>query len=254
MRARGFTVVILVALLASTASMAKLAKADRKEAKAMAKEGRLYMRIDAPCATGVHAYGTYKRPLVEVSPDGVNTDGDQAMSYGWWHADSTFWGISINDPVEVDEIDFDDDEVEIELEGVGRADDNATTLKLVKIESLDDFKAAFDRTFSRVPLQDEHEDWSAEIKEAISERRLVEGMSKRQAYYVTGTPERFEKTEEDGAEVETWFLRQDKGMKMGYWGGRSGGSTGLPSSIRFVDGKLADFAEVGSGEGLDLDD
>jgi hypothetical protein len=102
------------------------------------------------------------------------------------------------------------------------------------------------------PLQDEHDDWSAEVKGAIAKRQLLAGMTKRQAYCVTGTPERFEKTEKDGKEVETWYLRQNKGTKMGYFTMQTGAATGMPASIKFENGKLADFAAVGKGGAVDL--
>jgi hypothetical protein len=242
--------------VASFPAAAELTKSDKQEIKRMLG-GKLYMRIDAPCATGRHPYGVYTRPLVEVSPESVNTDGDMEINASWWHADSTYWGISINDPVEMDEWDEDDEEneVEIELEGVGSADGNKTVIKFVQIYSLDDFKAAYERTFSKVPLQDLHDDWSADVKKAIGDRELKNGMTKRQAFYVTGRPERFEKKNEDGKEVEIWSLRQDKGMKMGYFKAKAGESTGLPASIRFEDGVLVNVGGVsGESDSFSLDD
>lgn len=250
------TTLILGFVLATLPAHAGLSKAERKAAEQMLK-GKLYMRIDAPCATGRHAYGTYIRPLVEVSPEETNTDGDLTIQASWWHADSTYWGISINDPVQLDEVDHDaeENELEVELEGIGPADGNKTTIKFVQIYSLEDFKTAFDRTFSRVPLQEEHDDWSDEIKQAISERRLVNGMIKRQAFYITGRPETFEKREEGGKEIEIWSLRQDKGMKMGYFKAKAGEKTGLPTSIRFEDGVLVNVGgESGNSSSFDLDD
>ncbi len=230
-----------------------LAKPERKQAKALFK-GTLYLRMDAPCATGRHPYGTYKRPLVEVSPEGTDGDVETEMNASWWHADSTYWGIRVNDPVEFDELEFDGSEVEIELEGVGPAENNATVVKFVGIETLDDFQAAFDHAFSRQPLQDGHDDWPAEIKQSIADRQLKNGMTKRQVYYITGNPESFEKKEEGGKQVEIWNLRQDKGMKTGFFRAKMGESTGLPSSVRFEDGKLADAAQSGTGSDFSLDD
>jgi len=245
----------LVVVLTVTATTAwGLTRAERKEAKKML-DGTLYLRVDAPCATGRHPYGTYKRPLVEVSPEGSNSEAESGLNASWWHADSTYWGIRINDPVELDELDWERDEakVEIELEGVGPADDEATVIELVEIHSLEDFKAAFENAFARQPLQDEHDDWSAEVKEAIAERRLENGMTKRQVYYVVGTPESFEKRQEGGVEVEIWQLRQDKGMKMGYFTAKAGESTGLPASVRFEDGKLVNAVQSGKSSEFDLD-
>jgi hypothetical protein len=232
-----------------------LSKESKKKIKNMLDEGKLYMRMDAPCAPGRHPYGTYKRPLVEVSPEGSNTDTDTALTASWWHADSTYWGIRVNDAVVLDEVDIeeDDGEVEIELEGIGDAEDNATVIKFVQIYEFEDFQKAFDHTFSRQPLQEGHDDWSQEMKDAIAERRLLEGMNKRQAFYVTGTPESFEKKTENGVEVEIWQLRQDKGMKMGYFRAKAGEKTGLPASVRFEDGKLKNSVESGDSSSFSLD-
>lgn len=252
----GLFLVLAVSTVPVATAWGDLSKSDRKQIKD-AFEGTLYLRMDAPCATGRHAFGVYKRPLVEISPEGTNTeDTDVMMSASWWHADSTYWGIRVNDPTRLDELDFelDDDEVEVELEGVGPADGNSTVLKFIHIRSLGDFQAAFDNAFSRQPLQEEHTDWSAEIKEAISKRELVNGMSKRQVFYVTGTPERFEKREENGKEVEIWHLRQSKGLKIGYFRAKMGEDTGLPASIRFEDGKLVDASNVGTSSDFSLDD
>jgi len=253
MRTRPLAMFALLLIAVSTASFAKLTTADQKEIKSLVK-GTYYLRIDAPCATGRHAYGTYKRPLVEVSTEGVNTEGDLQMNASWWHADSTYWGVSVNDQVKVEDYDVDLEEstVELELEGVGPTEGNDTVIKLVKIASLDDFKAAFARAFATKPLQDEHEDWPAEVRAAIAKRQLVAGMTKRQVYCVTGNPEKFEKSEKDGKEIEVWHLRQNKGMKMGYWTAKSGESTGMPDTIRFENGKLADIAAVGKGGTVDL--
>jgi hypothetical protein len=244
----------LVLFLGSTSVLhADLTKAERKEAKAYLS-GTLYARIDIPCGTGRHPMGTYMFPLVEVSPDGVNTEKDEAFSAGWYHAQSTYWGIAPNDTLRFDEMEFEDDTAEIELEGVGKTDGNDTVIKFVGIRTLDDFKKAADRAFSRVPLQDEHPDWPDDIKKAIGERRLVKGMTKRQVFYVTGNPESVRESEEKGKKVEVWTMRESKGMKIGFWTMSADAPTsGLPKTLRFVDGKLEDFDTAATG-GVKLDD
>lgn len=75
----------------------------------------------------------------------------------------------------------------------------------------------------------------------------------RQAFYVTGTPERFEQKTEEGAKVEIWHLRQSKGMKMGYFEAKMGEGTGLPTTIRFEDGKLVNASNAGTSSDFSLD-
>lgn len=245
---------LLMLLCAAPALQAELNKAERKEAKAYLAGSTLYARIDIPCGTGRHPMGTYKVPLVEVSPDAVNTDNNETFQAGWYHAQSTYWGIAPNDTLRFDEMEFDEDTAEIELEGVGKTDGNDTVVKFVNIRTLDDFKKAADRVFSRVPLQDEHADWSPEVKKAIADRKLEKGMTKRQVFYVTGSPESVSESEAKGKKVEVWTLRQSKGMQIGFWTMSAGDrDTSMPKTLRFVDGKLEDFEASGSG-GLKLDD
>ncbi len=245
---------LIVGLLLALPSSAELGRKDRKAAESMLK-GRLYTRMDLPCATGRHAYGTYKRPLVEVNAEGANTDADTDVTANWWYADSTYWGVLINDEVEVEDTDWDDDVVEIEVEGRGRADDEESVVKFFDIKTLEDFKAAFELTFSRVPLQDEHPDWPADIKEAIAQREFVEGMTKRQVFYISGRPESVNKDEENGVKIETWRLRTSKGVKTGFWVMRAENEEGRPGRLRFEDGKLTGMGSTSSsGDDLNLDD
>lgn len=244
--------VILLLLLSASVAHAELTKAERKEAKTILS-GTLYMRIDAPCGTGRHPMGTYMFPLVEVSPDGVNTEGEQGFSAGWYHAQSTYWGVGPNDTLQLDEMDWDGDTVEIELEGVGKTDGNDTVIKFIGIRSIDDFRKAAERAFAKVPLQDEHADWPPEIKKAIAERRLMKGMTKRQVFYVTGSPESTHESEEKGKKTEVWTMRQNKGVQIGFWTvSAAAPAAGTPKTLRFVDGKLDDFEASGSGA-VDLD-
>lgn len=251
-RVTPWVLLMTLLLLMTTATASALTKAERQEVKRMLS-GPLYLKVDAPCATGRHTWGTYKRPLVEISPQEVNTDGDRTFTASWWHADSTYWGVQVNDQVELDEVEFerDDNEVEAELEATDS--NNSTVLLFVDIKTLDDFKAAFDLAFADRPLQDLHDDWSDDVKADIADRRLVNGMEKRQVFYVTGTPERFEKRQEDGKEIEIWHLRQDKGTKIGFFRAKTGESTGLPESIRFEDGKLVNVSQAGTGDTFSLD-
>ncbi len=247
------TLALVPCVLLAGAVQASLTKQDRKAIKQKLKSsGTLYMRLDMPCGTGRHPYGTYVRPLVEVSPEGTNTEAQGGVSASWWHADSTYWGVNVNDPVIFDEVDIEADEGTMEIELLTPDEDISTVVKFIEVYTLDDFQAAFDRTFSSRPLQEDHDDWSADIKQAIGERKLMNGMTKRQVFYITGTPENFDKTEEDGKKIETWHLRQNKGVQMGFWTSRVGETTGLPESIRFEDGKLVDAQ--GSSSGFSLDD
>ena len=231
---------------------AGVSRQERKEAKQLFS-GPLYMRFNAPCTQGRHPFGIYYSALVEVSPTGTNTEASGGASVGWYHASSTVWSVRINDLVELEEMEWEEEgEVEIELEGAGPNSDGTTVVKFVDINSLQDFQAAFDQTFSRQPLQEEHPDWPPEIRQAIAERRLVDGMTKRQAFYVVGTPSRVDKTTEGEKTVETWTLPK-QGVEFGFFLVRTGDHGAPPETLRFEDGLLVSASTSTGAAGLDLD-
>lgn len=248
---KSFLNILVTLTLVASAAQATLSKQDRKQIKKDLKSGDLYLRMDMPCATGRHPYGTYVRPLIEVSPNGAENEAEEGVRSSWWHADSTYWGVSVNDHVVFDDADIEAEDGTVEIVLMTADEENETAVMFVGIHSYEDFKAAFDHTFATKPLQEEHDDWSAEIKQAIANRALQNGMTKRQVFYITGAPENFEKSEDGGKKIEVWHLRQDKGVKMGFWTSKSGETTGLPKTIRFEDGKLASSVKADSGFSLD---
>ena len=240
----------LVALFAAQAATAELSRADQKKVNALTK-GKFYLRLDAPCATGRHPYGVYHRPLIEVSPEGANTDIQNEVNVGWFHADSTDWSVRINDAVVVDSVDYDESDVEVEVEGTDESDGRDTVVKLIHINTYADFEAAFKRVFSPVPLQDEHPDWPQEMRDAVRQRKLRDGMNKRQVFYVVGQPESVEKKTQGKVEVEIWTLRA-KGVEFGFFNSTYSGPQG-GRTLRFEDGKLKVDMTKKPGSELDLD-
>ncbi|MEP7010154.1 MAG: hypothetical protein ABJC13_07510 [Acidobacteriota bacterium] len=244
------TAFVAAALLLASTAQAELSRADKKKAEKMLA-GTLYLRIDGPCTQGRQPFGVFLSPLVEVSPRGVNTDADQGASFGWYHASSTVWEVRVNDTVELDETDWDEDTVEIELTGVGKTDGHDTVVKFTQIRSLADFEAAYKLTFSNHPLQDEHPDWPENIRQAIADRKLLPGMNKRQAFYVVGSPEQVDQATEGEKKVETWTLRR-KGMEIGFFGIDTGDPSAPAQKLRFEDGLLV-TSNVHNPNQIDLD-
>lgn len=241
---------VAAAFLFTAGAQAELSRKDQKAARQMFK-GTLYMRFDAPCTKGRHPYGVYLSPVVDVSPQGVNTETEGGGSFGWYHASTTVWAVRVNDPVEFDDISWEDDgTLEIELIGVGSADGRDTVLRFVNIQSLADFEAAWKLSFSTQPLQDEHPDWPADMRKAVGERRLVPGMNKRQTFYVVGLPEQVEKSKEGDLEIETWTLRK-RGAEIGFFT-YDPGDFGPAEKIRFEGGKLVTSSQHNPNK-IDLD-
>ena len=237
------------------AAYAQLSGQDLKQAKEMIK-GTLYLRIDAPFwYSGPEAWGrgwgmprVGVEPLLEVSPMGFNVE--RALSRNRAEA-SVCWGFSPNDALRYGKIGVNGDTVEVDMEGMPPKDVEVV-IDFVQIKTLDDFKKAFDLTFSRVPLQAEHPEWPAEIRRAIAERRVIAGMTKKQAFCVVGMPIKTATAEENGVKVETWFPRMDRGTMLT---GRRVRNlrTGFPALIKFVDGKVSVVEDTPTSPDLKLE-
>jgi hypothetical protein len=230
--------IVLAGILAlAPVGRAELPKNERNAAKEMLS-GALYLRIDAPCRYGRQPFGVYVDALVEVTPTGSNIGEDSAEST-LWTAGGVYWGFGPNDPVKLNKVSYTKDgKIEIWMVGTGTKKDYELGVRFANINSIGDFKKAFDITFAPTPLQDERSDWSPEIKKAIAEKRLTDGMTKRQAFAVVGKPLKIQVGQESGKETETWSTRQTNGLLIGYWTARGGEQTGFPVTLKFVEGAL----------------
>jgi hypothetical protein len=213
--------------------------------------GTLYLRIDAPCKYGAGGFGLSVEPLVSVSPEGYRIEGSETVPQKGRKRESVYWGFAPNDAIQYIKLSFNGESIDVWGEGVSPKD-NEIRIALVGIKSMDDLKKAFDLAFSRTPLQDEHPEWPAEIRKAIAERRVVEGMTKRQAFCVVGKPLSVNISKEGGSEVETWSPRQENGTVVTFRKLRSS-ATGYPAMLKFVDGKLAVIEAVHRSDDLKLD-
>jgi hypothetical protein len=232
-------VALLFFLLVPLAVRAELSKQDRDSAKNMIA-GTLYLRLDVPCRYGRGRWGIAKaihhvESLLEVSPAGHTAERKLALP-GKHKRDSVYWGFSPNDAVRYGKLLFAGDTVQVWMEGVS-PHDYEMLVDFIHIQNLDDFTKAFDRTFSKVPLQDEHPEWPAEVRKAIGEHRVIAGMTEEQAFSVVGRPLRIAAAEENGVKVETWFPRQDRGIVTS-WGQGEGSRTGFPARLKFASGTL----------------
>jgi hypothetical protein len=218
----------LIAVAIPSPGMAQLSLADREVASKMVA-GRLYLKIDAPCDHGRVV------PMVEVSPTAVDLT-TKISELRPEDRPNLFWRFGPNDVANGTELRFGMDRIRVWSEGTQPKKDQFM-IDFVKIKTLDDFKKAFDLTFSTVPLQDAHPEWTAEVRQAIAARRLIEGMTPEQASAVIGAPTRAETGEEAGTPVETWYPRQQNGTRKVFRNAVL--ATGFPKSLKFVAGKLA---------------
>jgi hypothetical protein len=232
-------VVLLILLLAPLAVNAELSKQERAQAQSMIA-GTLYLRLDVPCRYGRGRWGIsaaihHLEPLLEVSATGHDTERMLALPSKYKRA-TVFWGLSPNDPVRYGKLLFNGDTVQVWMEGA-LPNSYEMILNFTHIQNLDDFTKAYNLTFSRVPLQEEHPEWPTAVRQAISAHKVVTGMSREQAFSVVGSPLKITTTEQDGIKTETWFPRQDRSGTVATRGDE-GTPTGFPPLLKFTDGIL----------------
>jgi len=208
------------------AGWAKLSGKDKKEIEQMVSE-TLYLRIDVPTNAGV-------QPFLEVSATGYGwerlVNAEQAKRKN--KPSGVYWAFFPNDTLKWGSPRYERDTIIVWFEGQR----DELKIKFVGINTLDDFRKAFDLAFSRVPLQQQNPDWPAEVQTAIAERRVVGGMTKKQASCVVGIPL---KTEKEGTDAEIWYPRQDTlDPRRG-----SRAQTGFPKKLKFVGDQLMTIEE-----------
>jgi hypothetical protein len=222
---------------------AQLTGADRVKAKSMIA-GTLYLRLDVPCRYGragrfgIAAAIHHLESVLEVSPDGASVERKLALAPDH-KRDRVFWGLSPNDPVRYGKLlfkDAPDDTVQVWMEGMA-PDAYELLIDFVHIKNLDDFTKAFNRTFSKAPLQDEHPEWPAEIRTAIAARKVIPGMTMEQAFSVVGAPLKKTASEENGIKTEIWLPRQDRDDSVAA-GQPADTPTGFPVRLTFSGGVL----------------
>lgn len=196
---------------------------DRDEVRKMVY-ATIYLRTDVPTNDHVD-------PFIELSPTGYSWDRLVNLAEGSARAQrqrsGVYFAFRPNDSVKWGRPTYQGTTITVWFEG------QRDELKVifVQINTLDDFRKAFDYVFSRVPLQDEHPEWAAEVRSAIAGRHVIEGMTRQQASCVVGTPLKIEASTEAGTDVVVWYPRQDTGDSRTP-------KTGLPMKLRFVNDKL----------------
>ncbi|HKV79037.1 MAG TPA: hypothetical protein VJP02_12890 [Candidatus Sulfotelmatobacter sp.] len=228
-------VALLVVLLASLVVRAELPKQDREAAKRMIA-GTLYLRLDVPLKHVPGAFGWGPEAVLEVSPTGHDTSRILSLPIKHPKRVKLNFVFYPNYPVRFAKLLFNGDKISVWAEGVS-PHEYEIMIDFIQINSLDDFTKAFNQTFSKVPLQEEHPEWPSDVRSGIAEHKLVVGMTKDQAFAVVGTPLETETEEENGVKVETWSPRQDAGT-IGVRKQEKNMRTGFPALLKFTDGKL----------------
>jgi hypothetical protein len=243
---------LVVVLISMSAAYAQLSGKDRNEIKKMT-QGNLYLRNNVPCRFSSGGWGIGAEVVTEVSPSDIDWERNLAKIEKQKHrsgVDTIYWGFGPNDLVHYGKVFFKGETIEFWAEGE-KPKNFEIWIRFVQIKSMDDFKKAYALILSATPLQDEHPEWTAEVKKAIADRSVTIGMTKAQAFCVVGTPVGIETGEKDGKKTETWIPRQDTGAS-GSWGKVVSGETGFPISLQFIDGVLANIVQKGKSVKVDI--
>lgn len=204
-----------------------------------------YLKTNVPYFQGRHAYGTFKKPIVMVTAkDGVKIEQSAEVQGGVFHAEGRRLVLRVNDAVKTDETEWDAEEssLEIELEGTGRTGEGAGVIKFLDVKSVDDFATCWSAAFSDVSIEQKY-DWPGEIKKAVVERKVLQGMTPEQVMVAVGDPERISRSTDDGRKIEVWTIQRGEGAKMGFWTLKAGDKREM--EIRFENGKVT---QIGSAD------
>ena len=237
-------VLFLSFLGSSLTAQAQLSGPERAKAQSMIA-GTLYLRVDVPCRYGRGRFGIaaavhHVESVLEVSPDGSGVERKLAVPPRH-RRDSVFWGMSPNDAVRYGKLLYNGDTVQVWMEGMA-PDAYELLIDFIHIDNLDDFTKAFNRTFSKMPLQDERPEWPAAIRQAIAARRVVTGMTVEQAFAAVGAPLSKSAHEENGVRIEIWLPRQAREADPAK-DPSDNTLTGFPARLTFTSGVLQEIEQ-----------
>jgi hypothetical protein len=207
-------------LLAITAAVPSDAEAGRKEkaaekAYAAAFIGELeaaypdtvWALKDLPVKSGLTMGIPWVGPIAEVSTTGFVIEAVSGVSSYGVGVDSVWFSVRAYDTLTFKEAEFDDGRWVIVFSGAGDAKGRDTKLVLQGAEPFGAFKPILDQLLSSSDPLAGYADWSDDVKRAIRGRVLLNGMNKRQAYFVVGEPTGSSVRDESGTKVETWNPR-----------------------------------------------
>ena len=235
---------VALLLICSAPAQAGPGKVLKKAVKA--KKGIYFLKSNLPYVSGRHPFGVYKKPLVVCSAEGLNTKQAGEFGVGWYHAEGRMMSLRINDQVKVEDIDYDDDEnqLDIEVEGTGRTAGGEGVVAFVRLGGIDEFERCWNEVFSEVSIETKYE-WPDSVKRDVLARRVTNGMTREMVLVAVGNPERIDKSLEDGKEAETWHIQTGEGSNVGFWTMSTGDKR--EAAVKFIDGVVVRSELVAAG-------
>jgi hypothetical protein len=245
---------LLLALPASLSIVptaeAGMSKADEKAAAAAwndaakaAYPGTVWALKDLPVYTGTTMNIPWISPVVEVMPDNIKIETTTVIQGTYAGAKSVWYGVRANDKLTFKEASFDDGVVALAFVGTEGSKGRDTKIKITGATSLADVQAKLDEILSKTDPVDPS--WPEDIKKAIANRKVVNGMTKKQVYLSVGEPT--SATTQDiggGKKVDMWVPRTNNGLRIGF-ANASMEMTNYPQYIKFQDGKTFDVPQTG---------
>lgn len=239
--------IAVVLLLVPTAEAGS--RADQKAQAAATMEqikaaypGTLYALKDLPVNTGSAMGLPYISPIVEVTPSGFEIDTSTAIQSTYGGAKSVWYGVRANDTLAFEESVYDDGILVLDFLGTGKADGRDTKIKITS-GTFEEVKPVLDQLLSVTSPVDPS--WPADVRTAIENRVVINGMTKAQAYLVVGEPTSATTQDLPGGKVDMWYPRNNNGLHIGF--GASMEMTSFPPYLKFQDGKTVELANSATG-------
>ncbi len=205
-----------------------------------------YLKTSLPYLYGRHPYGVFKRPLVTVTPaDGTDIQESPEMQGSIVHAEGRRLELRVNDPIAVKDFEWQKGEqlLDLEVAGTGAAKESEGVLRFQKMTTMADFETCWSETFSDVSIETKY-DWPDDIKKAVRNREVREGMVPEMVVVALGNPERMTTETKDSKKVEVWVFQMGEGTRMGYWTQKMGDKKEV--EVRFAEGKVIQVGTAAS--------
>lgn len=234
-------------LLAGPAHASARSEQKAKEAAILAEvkaayTGTLYALKDLPVNSGSAMGMSYISPLVEVSPTGFKIDTSTAVQSTYGGAKTVWFGVRVMDTLVFEEATYDDGILVLAFLGSDKSKGRDTKIKVTS-GTFAEVKPVLDQLVS--PTSPIDPSWPADVRQAIENRVVINGMTKAQAYLVVGEPTSAQSMDIAGQKVDMWYPRNNNGVRFGF--GVTMEMTNYPPVLKFQEGKTVELANSASG-------
>lgn len=202
----------------------------------------MYALKDLPVSSGSAMGMSYISPLVEVAPTGFTIDTSAAVQTTYGGAKTVWYGVRVMDTLVFEEATYDDGILVLAFLGSDKSKGRDTKIKVTS-GTFAEVKPVLDQLVSvKSPVDPS---WPADVRTAIDNRVVINGMTKPQAYLVVGEPTSASTMDIAGKKVDMWYPRNNNGIRFGF--GVSMEMTNYPPVVKFQDGVTIELTNSASG-------